>query len=1135
MKQVKGVAVMLPMSLFALTSLSTAQALSLESVGPSDQPVIPEAYRDNPARLVIFDMKEVDPEVTVSGPLESRMQTFSSTYWQGKRQISGTKLKAENVTPEEGEQTTVTFNYRNVATYDGTPLDMKVEISGFVMQGKDLLAKDFELDYGHTIFNGYHTHASHVAVTFYDRDTGYPVRFNQSIPGFMTFNSLNPSPDPTWSGEGVRYDQASTAYVTDDTYLEAGAYDAIPGNDWVHGQVRSEAGFEDRPFASTFNKCAVTFLLDPSTATHTFDTTGTGANEGNRNGLWWSVSATPIWDQTTAGNKNPWRQRRRTPYETIRRFNPQLSPGETKEVQSGREGVEERTNITTVYPDGREETTMGDWRTITSSRNRIIEYGPSKNTTTEEGDIPYNTIRRPNPDLPNHTERVVQRGITGHKERTVSWLVNPETGQRVGDKSYGSWRITREKQDQIVEYGMPHPPKIYGVTQLVISNGQPLNLLHGIKAEDLEDGDLSNAIQISGQDRIDYTKDGSYPVEYTVTDKDGQTTRVVTNVFVRHYPIEKRLDNLKNGTKALGKTLDKLPDKVKAQVKNVLDPQILAIQKDLDALGKEDANQKVVWEDLLRRMGIIETNLNDLKAKDKEMEGGIHDFEVALHALGQTVDQIDQQVKDHEQRLQDLEARMRRVEQGITEASTRTDALAQREKALQSALQTVDHRYLPLLQAFQSSAGQQEEALKGLTTQREDVKKHALKDGDQIQAIKARLQSLLDALTLLEKRQATTEKDLYALLARCQAFEQDEARAQTQLTQLETRQQDLNERMKRAEATKDAQMDTLKAALVDNQQALNQLKQQFKALTEQTFAHASDLEQAQKALQQVFTGMQPVADRLADQSDQLDHLDQQVTDSEGQYQSLREGFARLLQVCEDTRDRIGRLSNRQANAKKELTGHLTAIESSAEEMTRQLTAAEHTQGSLKLSRATLERAKQALVTSGQKLKHLFAVMDALDHRGKAFDDRLDQLLNHQQTFADWLDASKGQPQQRQGGVLLLQGSSQSAQRTLSNGRQRPVINTQSSTSTIFVQSTRDHDPVDVPQESSQKEHSHTEGNQSLLSKADQSQATENSKASHTSAKTLPKTGQSLIAWLGSLPLMGGWLGMKGSYRRKERK
>ena len=73
-------------------------------------------------------------------------------------------------------------------------------------------------------------------------------------------------------------------------------------------------------------------------------------------------------------------------------------------------------------------------------------------------------------------------------------------------------------------------PEIKGLDNIVTKKGQPVDLLSGVTASDLEDGDVTNKIVKTGD--VNINKDGTYKITYTVTDNDGNTTQLERSVVV---------------------------------------------------------------------------------------------------------------------------------------------------------------------------------------------------------------------------------------------------------------------------------------------------------------------------------------------------------------------------------------------------------------------------------------------------------------------------------------------------------------------------------------------------------------------------------------------------------------------------
>ncbi|WP_245394786.1 G5 domain-containing protein, partial [Staphylococcus coagulans] len=89
----------------------------------------------------------------------------------------------------------------------------------------------------------------------------------------------------------------------------------------------------------------------------------------------------------------------------------------------------------------------------------ITKYGPKEGNpqvTTEE--IPFEKKREFNPNLAPGTEKVKQEGRPGEKTITTSILVNPITGEKVGEGDT-IVKLTKAPVDEIVEFGGEEIPQ----------------------------------------------------------------------------------------------------------------------------------------------------------------------------------------------------------------------------------------------------------------------------------------------------------------------------------------------------------------------------------------------------------------------------------------------------------------------------------------------------------------------------------------------------------------------------------------------------------------------------------------------------------------------------------------------------
>ena len=193
------------------------------------------------------------------------------------------------------------------------------------------------------------------------------------------------------------------------------------------------------------------------------------------------------------------------PFDTKRKFDPDLKPGEERVVQKGEKGTKTITTPTTINPItgekvgegkptekitkdpvdeivhfGGEEIKPGHkdvfdpnapvdskedipgkpgiknpetGETVKEPKDSITKYGPKAGEPeTKTEDIPFDTKRKFDPDLKPGEERVVQKGEKGTKTITTPTTINPITGEKVGEGK-PTEKITKEPIDQVVEYG----------------------------------------------------------------------------------------------------------------------------------------------------------------------------------------------------------------------------------------------------------------------------------------------------------------------------------------------------------------------------------------------------------------------------------------------------------------------------------------------------------------------------------------------------------------------------------------------------------------------------------------------------------------------------------------------------------
>lgn len=76
-------------------------------------------------------------------------------------------------------------------------------------------------------------------------------------------------------------------------------------------------------------------------------------------------------------------------------------------------------------------------------------------------------------------------------------------------------------------------PVLEGTKDISITLGDSVDLLDGVSASDVEDGDLTSNIFVDDT-KVDYSKTGVNEVTYTVTDSDGNTATKTINLTIEH-------------------------------------------------------------------------------------------------------------------------------------------------------------------------------------------------------------------------------------------------------------------------------------------------------------------------------------------------------------------------------------------------------------------------------------------------------------------------------------------------------------------------------------------------------------------------------------------------------------------------
>lgn len=138
----------------------------------------------------------------------------------------------------------------------------------------------------------------------------------------------------------------------------------------------------------------------------------------------WKVTTPPVNAQVTVGTKPATATATQTwtlpiPFDTERRANPELKPGETRVIQQGKPGERSLTVNVTAQGDKAE---IAPETVTTEPVKEIIEYGPDKDTreavTTRK--VPFTTKIIYDPELPEGTNRTEQEGKDGSVTTTAT-------------------------------------------------------------------------------------------------------------------------------------------------------------------------------------------------------------------------------------------------------------------------------------------------------------------------------------------------------------------------------------------------------------------------------------------------------------------------------------------------------------------------------------------------------------------------------------------------------------------------------------------------------------------------------------------------------------------------------------------
>ena len=136
------------------------------------------------------------------------------------------------------------------------------------------------------------------------------------------------------------------------------------------------------------------------------------------------------------------------PFDTEVKVNPNLEPNEIKEITPGENGSKER-KVTQKYTNGEKgDLVVGEYKTTKEPVTRVIEVGPGKTdgTHTYTNKKPFEVEVRVNPKLPKGEYNVLQKGVDGEEEYTIT-IENSEVTNISAPKE------TKAPVNEIIEVG----------------------------------------------------------------------------------------------------------------------------------------------------------------------------------------------------------------------------------------------------------------------------------------------------------------------------------------------------------------------------------------------------------------------------------------------------------------------------------------------------------------------------------------------------------------------------------------------------------------------------------------------------------------------------------------------------------
>ena len=560
-------------------------------------------------------------------------------------------------------------------------------------------------------------------------------------------------------------------------------------------------------------------------------------------------------------------------------------------------------------------------------------------------------------------------------------------------------------------------PKIWGVHPQLVSDGQQLNLLHGIEGRDEDGSDISQLIKVSHH--IKWDQEGTYDVTYTLTNPQGHTTTARTTVTVKLPAWRKQLDDLQNQADTVEKNLNDLKDQLPNTIINEIQPKINDINTQLKALREKDRLFASDLGELRARITRAEKDIDGLKDKDKELEAKIGDLKLNLGKLGQKVDDLQDQVNKHEKRLDDLEPRVFRLETNLALTIERVAGLEERTKWLEDDLRLLEGQFDDQAKQLQAQINANKQLIAELKAEIAGIKEKIAQHDKDIDGLFKHIDELNKRINTLENAMNKHGQMINDLIERMDNAEVALTHAKERIATLEAQNKQLAEK---ANALSDQMADTKKALLQsiqENTNEINGLKEKAAEIAAKLADHDKDIDQIKAEIKSLYSGLQKVGSAVIAHDQQIATLSLRLTRIEDHLKTTETGLSVLDKFLKELEDKVNQSDQAKDTFLREFQDKIGdmreaggAIQAKMKSLTQRLaergadfdqidkdTAELEKQAVDLVDRAKAQSDKadalgkmsatlqQALEEANQKISDLQKIQDALEGKVKALEDQ----------------------------------------------------------------------------------------------------------------------------------------------------